>query len=149
MKFDTEEIRFKKFDIEDYNAVKELWKLSGLPIKDKGRDSLEKIQEELKRGIAHFILAEFESQLIGAVLITHDGRKGWINRLAVHPNFRQKGIAGLIVKKVEDYLYNIGIEIIACLIEDYNKESLEVFQKLGYIEFPNMHYLTKRKHPEV
>lgn len=135
--------------MNDYNAVVELWKLSNLPIKDKGRDRSEKIQEELKHGIAHFILAEFESQLIGTVLITHDGRKGWINRLAIHPDYRNKGIAKLVVQKAEDYLHQIGIEIIACLIEDYNQESLEVFQKLGYIEFQNMHYLTKKKHPEV
>lgn len=147
--FDLSQIRFKEFCMNDYDAVLKLWELSGLPIKDKGRDSYEKIQEELKRGIAHFMLAEFESQLVGVVLITHDGRKGWINRLAIHPEYRKKGIAQLIVNKVEEFLHNIGIEIIACLIEDHNQESLEVFQKLGYIEFKDMHYLSKRKYPEV
>ena len=142
-------IRYRNFSMADYDAVVELWKLSGLPIKDKGRDRPEKIKEELKRGIAHFILAESENKLIGVVLLTHDGRKGWINRLAVHPNYRNKGIAHIIVKKSEEYFHQIGIEIIACLIENYNQESLEVFQKLGYIEFKNMHYLTKKKHPEV
>jgi len=135
--------------MKDYDAVVELWDLSGLPIKDKGRDRYEKIQEELKRGIANFIIAEFESQLVGVVLVTHDGRKGWINRLAVHPDYRNNGIAHLIIQKSEDYFYQIGIEIIACLIEDYNQESLDVFQKMGYIEFKNMHYLTKKKHPGV
>lgn len=135
--------------MEDYHAVVELWKLSGLPIKDKGRDRFEKIEEELKRGIAHFILAEFENSLIGVVLLTHDGRKGWVNRLAVHPNYRNNDIAHLIIQKSEDYFHQIGIEIIACLIESYNQESLEVFQKMGYIEFKNMHYLTKKKHPGV
>ncbi len=149
MNFDLTQIRFRKFSINDYDAVVELWELSGLPIKDKGRDRFEKIQEELKRGIAHFILADFESQLVGVALITHDGRKGWINRLAIHPNFRKKGIGRLIVEKAEEYLHNIDIEIIACLIENYNQESLEIFQKLGYIEFKNMHYLTKKKHPGV
>ncbi len=133
--------------MEDYDAVVDLWKQSGLPIKDKGRDHSEKIQEELKHGIAHFILAEFESKLIGVVLITHDGRKGWINRLAIHPKYRNKSIAKIVVQKAEKHLHQIGIEIIACLIEDYNQESLTVFQKLGYIEFKNMHYLTKKKYP--
>jgi len=147
MNFDLAQIQFRDFSMDDYDAVVSLWTLSGLPIKDKGRDRYEKIQEELKRGIAHFILAEFESKLVGVVLITHDGRKGWINRLSVHPDFRRKGLARFIIEKAEEYLHGIGIEIIACLIENYNKESFETFQKLGYIEFKNMHYLTKKKHP--
>ncbi len=143
------QIRFRNFSMDDYNAVVGLWELAGLPIKDQGRDRYEKIQEELKRGIAHFILAEIKSKLVGVVLLTHDGRKGWINRLAVHPEYRNHGIAHLIVQKSEEYLHSIGIEIIACLIESYNHESLMAFQKMGYIEFKDMHYLTKKKNPEV
>lgn len=149
MIFRPDQIRFKKFSINDYHAILSLWKLSGLFIKNKGRDHPAKIHEELKYGIAHFILAEYESELIGIALITHDGRKGWINRLAVHPNYRRKGVAKLILNKAEKYLYKIGIEIIACLIEDQNQKSLELFKKMGYVEFKNMHYLTKRKYPEV
>ena len=142
-------IRYRNFSMDDYDAVVELWKLSGLPIKDKGRDRPEKIKEELKRGIINLILAEFESQLIGVVLITHDGRKGWINRLAVHPDYRKLGIGKELVRRSEEHLHHIGIEIIACLIEDYNQKSFEAFQKMGYVEFKNMHYLTKKKHPGV
>ncbi len=149
MSFDLEQITFKDFSINDYDAVLKLWKLAGLPVKDKGRDCPEKIEEELKRGIAHFILAQYRSELIGVALVTHDGRKGWINRIAVHPDYRRKGLARLLVEKAEKHLNEIGIEIVACLIEDYNTNSLLTFQKLGYVDFEGIHYLTKRKNPEV
>jgi N-acetylglutamate synthase-like GNAT family acetyltransferase len=103
----------------------------------------------LKKGIAHFLLAEFNNQLIGVVLLTHDGRKGWINRLAVHSDYRQKELARLLVQKSENYFHSIDINIIAYIIEDYNQASLATFQKLGYIEFKGMHYLTKRKYPYI
>jgi ribosomal protein S18 acetylase RimI-like enzyme len=142
-------IRFKEFSMTDYSAVKNLWYLSGLPTKDKGRDKDENVAKELDKGVAHFLLVEFNNQLIGVVLLTHDGRKGWINRLAIHPDYKRKGLARLLVNKSENYFHSIGIDIIACMIEDYNQTSLATFQKLGYIEFKGMHYLTKRKYPEV
>lgn len=144
-----DQISFKKFSMKDYNSVKELWKLSGLPIKTKGRDSDINIAKELKKGIAHYLLAEYQDKLVGIVLLTHDGRKGWINRLTVHPDYRKKGLARLLLQKSEEYFHSISIDIIACMIEDYNADSLATFLKLGYIEFKGMHYLTKRKYEDV
>lgn len=142
-------ISYRSFKLNDYKALINLWKLSGLPVKLEGRDRRIEIEKELQRGCAEFILAEINNQIIGAILVTHDGRKGWLNRLAIHPNYRKQGIGKELVKRAEDHLTNIGIRIFACLIEDYNTTSLEVFQKLGYIDFKGIHYLTKRKYPEI
>ena len=142
-------IKFRNFTIEDYDLLIKIWTDSGLSIKNKGRDSKEKIKAEIKKGIADFIFAEDENKVVGVILATHDGRKGWINRLTVIPEFRGKGITRALVAEAENRLFEKGIEIYACLIEDDNKASLEVFEKLDYNEFPDMHYLTKRKYPEV
>ena len=142
-------IKFRNFTIEDYDLLIKIWTDSGLSIKNKGRDIKEKIKAEIKKGIADFIFAEDENKVVGVILATHDGRKGWINRLTVIPEFRGKGIARALVAEAENRLFEKGIEIYACLIEDDNKASLEVFEKLDYNEFPDMHYLTKRKYPEV
>ena len=55
----------------------------------------------------------------------------------------------MLVDAAEKWLDEQGIGIYACQIEDYNEDSLEVFKKLGYIPFEGMHYLTKRKYPEI
>jgi len=49
----------------------------------------------------------------------------------------------------EKWLDRQGIGIYACQIEDYNTESVEAFKRMGYIPFEGMHYLTKRKFPEI
>jgi ribosomal protein S18 acetylase RimI-like enzyme len=144
-----QKIKIREFQIDDYDILVELWKKTGLPYKDKGRDSREKMKKEMEHGCAVFLLAEISSELVGSVLATHDGRKGWINRVAVLPEYRNQGIATLLVKEAEKRLYNFGIEIIACLIEGWNKTSMEVFPKLGYKKFEDIHYFTKRKYPEV
>ncbi|HEX37983.1 MAG TPA: GNAT family N-acetyltransferase [Candidatus Cloacimonetes bacterium] len=38
-------------------------------------------------------MAEKGGEIIGSVMVTHDGREGWLNRLAVLKEFRNKSIA--------------------------------------------------------
>jgi len=68
----------------------------------------------------------------GSVFGTHDGRKGWINRVAVAPEFQRQNIAKKLIAEVEDRFSELGIDIISCLVEDWNTKSLKVFEKLGY-----------------
>ena len=149
MKQNSNKISIKEFEISDFDTLIRLWTIAGLPFKPKGRDSKESITEELKRGCASILIAEQNNIIIGTVFATHDGRKGWINRLAVIPEFRKKGIGRLLIEKAEKILNDKGIGIIACLIEDYNTASLKTFKKLGYTEFENIHYLTKKSHPDI
>ena len=137
--------KIRNFKIEDYPSLIQLWKAAGLPYKPQGRDSKEKIEAELEKGIAIFLVAEAGNKIIGSVIGTHDGRKGWINRVAVDPGYREKGLAKMLVSEVEKKLDNLGIDIIACLIEDWNDRSVKVFQKLGYIKHEDVIYFSKRK----
>lgn len=147
MKIENVEIR--KFRADDYEPVMALWKASGLPYKPNGRDSREKILKEIAQGTATFLAAVKGETIIGTVLATHDGRKGWINRLAVTAEFRGLGIAQRLLEEAEKALYDRGIEIIACLIEDYNQVSMSFFQKSGYTKHTDIFYFTKRRHPGV
>jgi GNAT superfamily N-acetyltransferase len=96
-----------------------------------------------------YLVAEVDGKLVGTVLGSHDGRKGWINRLAVSPAHRRRGIGGRLVAEVESRFAALGIEIFACLIEGWNEDSLATFQRLGYKPFPDIKYLTKRVQPDV
>jgi GNAT superfamily N-acetyltransferase len=82
--------------------------------------------------------------LIGVVLVTQDGRKGWINRLAVHSDWRRQGVATQLITAAEDVLHHQGIDVIAALIEPGNIPSLECFLGSGYEEYIGLHYVSKR-----
>jgi len=143
------EISVREFRINDYDALISLWNDAQLPHRPKGRDRLDKIQRELERGNAVYLVAELDGKLVGSVLGTHDCRKGWINRLAVAPEFRQQGVARMLVNAVEKRLYELGIEMVACLVYDSNARSIELFEKLGYKRESNIVYFTKRGSPDV
>lgn len=133
----------------DYEAVRKLWELAGLHIKPIGRDSQEQFAQQLATGLQTVIGVQAEGKLIGVVLATHDGRKGWINRLAVHPDYRRQGVGKRLIDEAERVLHEQGMQIIAALIEDHNTASLALFQHAGYSDFSEIHYVTKRDKDDV
>lgn len=134
---------------DDYDAVRTLWEQAGLKIKPVGRDSREQFAAQLSSGFQTVIGARAGDRLVGVVLTTHDGRKGWINRLAVHPDCRRQGLGLRLVQEAERVLHDQGLSVIAALIEDWNTASLTLFQRAGYSDFTEIHYVTKRENHDV
>jgi ribosomal protein S18 acetylase RimI-like enzyme len=144
-------LKIREFLIKDYDRVMELWAEGGLPLKPRGRDSRENIAKQLRQPNVLFLVAEEGegSRIIGTVLATHDGRKGWINRLAVDAALRKRGLGARLVREAERRLEDLGMDILACLIEDDNTVSMAVFEKLGYKKHPEIIYFAKRRYPGV
>ena len=133
----------------DYNRIIELWEASGLSYRPFGRDSRTSIDRQMQEENTRFLGIFHETRLIAAAITSHNGRKGWINRLAVHPEFRLKRIATMLIEYCEEWLIREGIEIFAVLIEDDNKASMELFAKNNYIRHDDIIYFTKRKNDLV
>jgi len=146
-----ESLGFREFRPEDYDRVMELWTEGGLPLKPEGRDSRDNIVRQVGLSNVLFLVAEEGEggRVVGTVLATHDGRKGWINRLAVDKSLRRLGMGARLVHEAEAWLESRGMDILACLIEDDNARSMAVFEKLGYKKHPEIVYFAKRKHPGV
>lgn len=139
----------REFRIEDYEQVIGLWQKAHLPHKPRGRDSKEAIRRELHAHNAVFLVAEEKGVLVGSIFGTHDGRKGWINRVATAPAYQRQGIARALVRETERRFREMGIKIIACLIEDWNTSSIAFFEKMGYGAYKDILYFTKRENPDV
>ncbi len=120
-----------------------------MPIKPGGRDSEEQFAHQLARGTQTVLGVRDGDHLVGVVLATHDGRKGWLNCLAVDPEYRRQGIAQCLIAEAEQVLYSQGMQIIAALIEGENSASLALFEQAGYQDYPNLHYVTKRRDNNV
>lgn len=143
------ELVVTRLGIEDYDEVRALWELAGLPVRPVGRDSREQFAQQLTTGVQTVIGVRVNQRLIGVVLTTHDGRKGWINRLAVHPDYRRQGLGQRLIVEAEHMLHDQGMQIIAALIEDENEASLALFAQAGYADYPSLHYVSKRNSRDV
>ncbi len=147
MKNDSaEQIDIRNLTIGDYESIVELWKRTSLHFKPKGRDSKQMIEKQMKTFPEFFIGAFHEDKIVGVIIGSYDGRmKGWVNRLAVDPAYRRQGIAQQLIKHAEKALEKRGAAIFCALIEAFNKESVELFRKMGYVIHRDTLYVTKRK----
>ena len=142
-------MKIRKLRIEDYEEMIQLWSRARLPFKPKGRDSREAMTAQMEAN-PEFFLGAFEAgRLVGSVIMSCDTRKGWINRLAVDPDYRHRGIGKALIVESEKTLRKHGIRIFCVLIEDYNVASRELFKECGYVEHHDIIYFSKRDNAEV
>jgi ribosomal protein S18 acetylase RimI-like enzyme len=142
-------MEIRKLAISDYEEITDLWSRAKLPFKPMGRDNKEAIAKEMKTNPEFFIGTFEDDRLIGAVIITCDMRKGWINRLAVDPNYRKRGVARILVAESEKILRKHGIRIFCALVENDNAASQALFKKCGYVKHQDITYFSKRDGDEV
>jgi ribosomal protein S18 acetylase RimI-like enzyme len=134
----------RRLTIDDHDAILALWQRAGLhSIRLEGRDSRSEFERQLAGGQIAIGLEE-DGCLIGVVLATHDTRKGWINRLAIDPQYRRQGYGEQLVCAAEDALHQVGLHLIAAFIEEGNTASLTLFEKMGYAVHQHLYYLSKR-----
>lgn len=136
-------VQIRPMKIRDYDSVIALWQRAGLPFEPEGRDSFPAVARQLQASGHLMFVAEADGQIIGTVFASHDGRKGWINRLAVEPRYRRRGLAQQLVAKAEEALAHEGILIVAALVEAPNEPSLKLFRKLSYEKRKDIIYFRK------
>lgn len=119
------------FTMTDYTPVITLWELSdGVGL--SSADSPEAIQFYLERNPGMSFIAQENGMVIGAVLSGHDGRRGYIHHLAVHPDFRRQGIGQQLIDHCFEALHAVGIQKCHLLIFKENKSGIAFWQSTGW-----------------
>jgi ribosomal protein S18 acetylase RimI-like enzyme len=122
----------RPFQTEDEASVVSLWQLCELtvpwnnPYKDIARKL--KVQPEL------FLVGMLDSLLIATVMGGYDGHRGWINYLAVHPDFQGQGYAQQVMENVESEFRKRGCPKINLQIRSGNARVMAFYQKLGFTD---------------
>jgi N-acetylglutamate synthase len=133
----------------DYDALVDLWKQAGLEYRPNGRDSKLSIVIQMSMDPELFLGAFEDGRLIGSVIATFDGRRGWINRLAIVPEERRKGVAKALIARAEKLLRQRGAMIIGAHVERENTASLRLSENSGYSSRSDIVYMSKRDRPDV
>jgi ribosomal protein S18 acetylase RimI-like enzyme len=142
-------ITSRHLTLDDHGASMALWNRAGLSSRPQGRDSREAFAGQLGHG--EFILGLEDTdagKLVACAVITDDTRKGWINRLAVDPDYRRQGLAARLIAEAEDELRAKGIHVFAALIHHDNEASSSLFQRADYKQL-DIVYVTKRDYEDA
>ena len=72
------------------------------------------------------------NQIVGYALAGHSGGSGYLQRLAVHPAYRQQGIATLLVNDALRWIRRRGARIAWVNTQKTNDPALRLYKNLGF-----------------
>ncbi len=90
-------MQIRVMTIEDYEEVHALWMtIKGFAIRSVD-DSREGVQRFIRRNPDTSVVAVEDGKIVGAILCGHDGRRGCLYHVCVHPDHRRRGIGKAMV----------------------------------------------------
>lgn len=119
------------FDIRAYDQVFSLWEQTeGIGL--SGADSKENIQAYLDRNPGTSFVAAAGKEIVGTVLGGHDGRRGYIYHLCVHPAHRRAGIGQTLVSRCIEVIKGCGIQKCHISVINENRDGLAFWERIGW-----------------
>jgi ribosomal protein S18 acetylase RimI-like enzyme len=133
-------MRVRTFRLDnDYEAVTALWDMAewlSTPPRDE-------VVAKLERDADLFLVAQDGDDLVGVVMGSYDGRRGWIFRLAVDPGRRRQGIGEALVAELERRCAERGIRHLRLLVLADNEGGIRFWDSLGYRRFDEVVLFSK------
>ncbi|MCH8817123.1 MAG: GNAT family N-acetyltransferase [Chloroflexi bacterium] len=126
----TRDITFRPCRVEDIPAVLDLWKVADVvprPTDDAGA-----LEIRLHRDSELFVLAVDGARIVGCLMGGWNGWRGDMARLAVHPDYRRRGIAMQLVEEVETRLRDLGCTRVTSLVFVNEPGAPELWSNAGY-----------------
>jgi len=123
------EIDLRDFTPVDGDALRQLWKAAGF---GSAGDDDRSLAAFVERNPGLLIVATADGEVIGSALGGWDGRRGWIDHVAVAEPFRRKGIATRLVRRIEQRLRVAGAAKINSIVPDENRPAKAFWASLGY-----------------
>lgn len=145
------EYTIRKVSAEDYDAIYELWNSTEQSRRalNPVDDSREGIDKYLRRNPTTCFAAVAEGRIVGVILTGHDGRRGIIHHMCVHPEYRRMGIAGRLVSEAEKALKAEGIQKVFGLVFRDNDTANAFWESRGYSLRTNLNYRNKSLNSEI
>jgi N-acetylglutamate synthase len=126
-------LTIREMNISDYESVIELWsQTESMSLREA--DSKQSIDRYLARNLGLSFVALIDSVLVGAVLVGTDGRRGYLQHLAVALSHRGEGIGKVLVARSIEALSRVGIDKTHLFVHDNNHNAQSFYLKSGWFE---------------
>ena len=101
-------------------------------VKLRDADSREGIAKYLHRNPDLSFVASISGRVVGTIMAGHDGKRGYIQHLAVADQFRRDGVASRLVSKCLNALASEGILKSHVMILSSNDVAKNFWRSLGW-----------------
>ncbi len=124
-------MRYRTLQIDDHKCLLELWQsCDGISLRDA--DSKQGIAKYLARNPGLSFVAEEEGRIQGSLMAGHDGKRGYIQHLAVASDRRNQGIAGHLLERCLAALLAEGIVKSHVHVANSNKIGRDFWSRRGW-----------------
>ncbi len=117
----------------DYDAVMALWEAAD-GVRPSLGDTPAGVTRFLERNPGLSLVAEEGGRLLGVVLCGHDGRRGYINHVAVAPAARRSGLGRRMVEACVKALAEQGIPRAHLFVVKGNERGAAFWRALGWFD---------------
>lgn len=126
----SDEMKIRKYQTDDQEMIIDLWERCGLvaPQNNPHKD----IKRKLKVNPDWFLVGELNGKIIATCMAGYEGHRGWINYLAVAPDFQRQGFARQIMNKAESLLRAAGCPKINLQVRSSNAAVIEFYKAIGF-----------------
>jgi len=133
-----------EFRDNDRAGIIALWTRCELvvPQNDPNKD----IDRKMKVNPELFLVGKLEGKIVASVMGGYEGHRGWINYLAVDPDYRRKGYGRMIMLELESRFNVKGCPKINLQVRENNSLVLRFYESIG---FSNDHVISLGKRLEV
>jgi ribosomal protein S18 acetylase RimI-like enzyme len=120
-------MRIRTFRLEDLDSAAALWQAAeGMSVPPH-----DEVLRKLERDPQLFLVAE-DDRVVGVVMGSYDGRRGWIYRLAVDPDHRRSRVGSLLVGELERRFREMDVTEIRLLTYEDNVSARAFWSEHGY-----------------
>jgi ribosomal protein S18 acetylase RimI-like enzyme len=82
------------------------------------------------------LVARLAGTIVGAVMVGHDGHRGWFYYLGIDPAMQGRGYGRLITEAGERWLAARGVAKVMLMVRPDNAAVQAFYQSLGYFDQP-------------
>ncbi|HLC73902.1 MAG TPA: GNAT family N-acetyltransferase [Candidatus Nanoarchaeia archaeon] len=119
----------RNYQSTDYESVREILEVGGLFW--EASDNKESLERKIQRQPGSILVATEDKKVVGTQFIVEDFMP-LLFRLAIHPDFRRRGIGLQLITHAEDLLRSKGHNHVNILVASNDLELIEHYQKQGY-----------------
>ena len=133
-------VKIRPMAIADYEQVYTLWlNTPGIGLNNLD-DSEDGITKYLTRNPNTCFVAEKDGYIVGVILCSNDGRRGYIHHAAVSQDERRGGIGTALVNAAMSALEREGITKVALVAFAQNEIGNAFWEKQGFTTRPDLLY---------
>ena len=118
---------FRKADTDD---VVHLWLECGLVVPHN--NPICDIERKLKVNPEWFLVGELDGRIVASCMVGYEGHRGWINYLAVRPEFRRQGFGQRMMEHAENLMQRAGCAKINLQVRASNIDVVRFYESIGY-----------------